>query len=115
MKVRTRFLSLAGVAAAVLPVFAGAQVFVDVDREAGFVLVNPAPANRRAETVRPDPTAAATAGQSGFWRETTSDAGWLFVGHEYAFRDGKLICIDNIDHSSRAQSAPLDRSLYGGS
>ena len=115
MKVRTLVLSLAGAAAATLPLLASAQVFVDVDREAGFVLVIPAPANRKAETVRPELQASTTAGKPTMWRETSSDAGWLFVGHEYALRDGKLVCIDNIDHGARAQSAPLERSLYSGS
>lgn len=114
MNVRTVVLSLTGAVAAALPLFAGAQVFVDVDREAGFLLVNPAPAARKAETVRTELKAATASGKNGMWRETTSDAGWLFVGHEYAYRDGKLVCIDNIDHSTRADAAPLDRSLYSG-
>lgn len=34
------------------------------------------------------------------WRYVGGDTGWELVPHAYAFRGGKLLHIDNIDHST---------------
>ena len=34
------------------------------------------------------------------WRYVGGDTGWELVQHAYAFRNGKLLHIDNIDHST---------------
>jgi hypothetical protein len=113
MKSRNLVLSLTTAAALALPMLAGAQVFVDVDREAGFILQNPAPA-AVTKSERVAPKADATLPTGGSWRETRGNAGWVYVGHQYALRDGKWVCIDGIDHSQRADFSPLDKSLYSG-
>jgi hypothetical protein len=115
MKARNLLSSLAGAVVIALPALANAQVFENVDREAGFILVNPAPAARKAEVTRDLTIRAPRVADSAMWRETSSDAGWLFVGHEYSFRDGRLVHIDKIDHEARVQPAPMDRALYSGS
>ena len=114
MKSRNILFSLTAAAALALPMLANAQVFVDVDREAGFILQNPAPATaqRKAERAQPAAEAAKPAGFG--WRETRGNAGWVFVGHQYALRDGKWVCVDGIDHSTRADVTPLDKSIHSG-
>lgn len=101
-------------AALARPTLANAQVFVDVDSEAGFVLQNPAPATVQPTTERAQPAVNAAKLTGVGWRETRGNAGWAFAGHQYALRDGKWVCVDGIDHSTRADSAPVDQSPYSG-
>ena len=47
----------------------------------------------RSEVAKNDTTADG-------WRYVGGDTGWELIQHAYAFRNGKLLHIDNIDHST---------------
>ena len=100
-----------------LPGLAGAQMFGDIDRDDWFAFQTPARAAVAAMPTRGVPSVASDnqATPTGFgWRLTSGKGEWVFVGHQYVLRDGKLVCVDGIDHGTRADVTPLDESIPSG-
>lgn len=107
---------LATLTAAVLgmPLLAHAgATFVETDREAGALLVVERDAGA-APIAAPAGAPTSTTQKGGLFVENRGNAGWRYVGHIYARRDGQWVCVDGIDHGARATSTPADKSLYSG-
>ncbi len=116
MKARNILLSIAAASSLALPMLASAQVFVPVYGEAGFIINgNPTPSMTREQKQAQDRADAKAEAQRGDgFRYVGGEAGWVFVGHEYARVNGEWVCVDGIDHTTVADRGPVDRDVYTG-
>ena len=76
------------------------QTFHPSKDEVGTIM-HVVPGVKSRAQVGVDPSATAVNGAvSDGWRYVGGDTGWELIQHAYAFRGGKLVHVDNIDHST---------------
>lgn len=109
-------LALVGAATAPLSAMAGAE-FVYNKGEPG-VLLQDVPSNglTRAEKLAQDRAqSAAEAAQRSGWRFVGGEVGWTYEGHQFARVGQEWVCVDGIDHGTKADfGAIADPRLYRG-
>jgi hypothetical protein len=116
MKARNLLLSIIAAGSIALPALTSAQVFIPVSGEAGFIInVNPTPGMTREQKRAQDRAdAQAEAKRADGFRYVGGEAGWAFVGHEYARVNGEWVCVDGIDHATVSDRGAVDQSIYTG-
>lgn len=107
-------LAIAAAAAAPLAATAGTK-FINERGELGFQLPDTPSTLTRVQKIAQDRAqAAAEAAQLSGWKWVGGQLGWAYEGHKYALVDGKLVCVDGIDHNAKTSVSLADESLYIG-